>query len=76
MLKEFRNTTRGYLLRLETDLLGDIIVERRWFGLNNQRHGGKRQVFTPNEEKKALKIVSKTCKSRLFHGYQQIREVL
>jgi len=52
---EFRTQTRGYTLLLETDLLGDLIVTRHWFGLQNGRGSSKRKLFYKLED--ALKEI-------------------
>jgi len=64
---EFRTQTRGYTLLLETDLFGDLIVTRHWFGLQNGRGSKKRQLFY--ELKGALKEMKRIENIRLRRGY-------
>ncbi|MDL1878660.1 hypothetical protein FBQ85_26380 [Cytophagia bacterium CHB2] len=67
---EFRTQTRGYTLLLETDLLGDLIVTRHWFGLQNGRGSTKRQLFYELED--ALKEIKRIEKIRLRRGYVRL----
>lgn len=54
---EFRTERRGYLLILEQDLFGALVLFRRWYGLGNRRGGVKRQIFL--EEDAALREVKR-----------------
>ncbi len=63
----FRTQTRGYTLLLETDLLGDLIVTRHWYGLRNGRGSTKRQLFYELED--ALKEIKRIENIRLRRGY-------
>ncbi len=64
---EFRTQTRGYTLLLETDLLGDLIVTRHWFGLLNGRGSSKQKLFYELED--ALKEMKRIENIRLRRGY-------
>jgi hypothetical protein len=67
MRLEFQTERRGYLLLLERDLIGDFVLYRRWYGLNNRRWGQKRQVFLSEAE--AWREVKRIQKTRQRHGY-------
>ena len=64
---EYESSKRGYRVVLVRDLLGDFVLERRWYGLFNKRHGGKMQVFL--QETEALDAVDKIDRARLRRGY-------
>ncbi|PSJ16485.1 WGR domain-containing protein [Nitrosomonas supralitoralis] len=67
---EFRTQTRGYTLLLETDLFGDWIVTRYWFGLKNGRGSTKQQLFS--KWKDAFKEIERIEKIRLRRGYVRL----
>lgn len=67
---EYKSETRGYVVYVGRDLLGDIVLFRRWYGLNNRRGGAKRQVFSDEDE--AMKEVSRIERLRLRRGYRRL----
>lgn len=67
MRVEFRTESRGYLLILERDLLGDFVLFRQWYGLQNRRGGIKRQVFL--DEESARREFVRVQKLRARRGY-------
>jgi predicted DNA-binding WGR domain protein len=56
---------------METDLLGDFVLFRRWYGLGSRRGGVKRQVFQNRED--AVKEFRRIEKLRARHGYFVVR---
>ena len=68
MLVKFASRKRGYILRLEHDLLGDLVLTRYWYGLQNNRHGSCMQVFLSEED--AHRQVEKVVRMRLRNGYE------
>ncbi len=70
MLLEYRTERRGYTLWLDRDLFGALVLERRWYGLHNQRGGSKRQVFEREED--ALKEVRRIARVRERRGYVRV----
>lgn len=70
MRVEFRTESRGYLLILERDLLGDFVLFRQWYGLQNRRGGIKRQVF--QDEESARREFLRVQKLRARRGYYPI----
>ncbi len=67
---EFRTQTRGYILLLETDLLGDLILTRCWFSLFNGRGNTKQQLFSKWND--ALEKIKQIEKIRLRRGYVRL----
>ncbi len=70
MQAEFRTKKRGYHLVLERDLLGDFVLTRRWYGLTNNRHGQKVQLFLTEAD--ARNQYEKIVRTRLMRGYADI----
>lgn len=70
---QFKSERRGYTLTVERDLLGDLVLIRRWYGLGNRRGGFKREVFL--QEGEARKAIGRICRSRLQHGYHLLGSV-
>ena len=68
MLMRFTTGKRGYQLRLERDLLGDLVMTRYWFGLKNNRHGSCMQVFLDEED--AHRQFERVVRMRLRNGYE------
>lgn len=64
---EYRTDRRGYIMWLDRDLFGAVVLYRRWYGLHNRRGGMKRQVF--EREQDALKEVHRIVRVRERHGY-------
>lgn len=69
MLINLRTDKRGYTLSVQRDLLGDVVLMRRWFGLTNRRGGFKQDVF--RSEEAALRRADRLMQVRLSHGYRQ-----
>lgn len=67
---EYRSETRGYIVIMDRDLLGDILLYRRWYGLRNRRGGTKRQVF--RDEEVAMREVTRIERLRLRRGYRRL----
>lgn len=63
----FRSPERGYAMWLGNDLLGDLVLVRRWWGLSNGLGGQKTDVM-PNEVE-AMERVRSEIKLRKCHGY-------
>jgi predicted DNA-binding WGR domain protein len=72
MRLELRTERRGYLLILEQDLLGDFVLFRHWYGLQNRRGGIKRQVFL--DEESARREFVRVQKLRVRRGYRPISQ--
>ena len=68
MRMNFNSERRGYTLILCQDLLGDYVLDRYWFGLDNNRGGKKRQVFL--EEREAMREIGRIVKTRFRNGYR------
>ena len=68
MLIKFATGRRGYILKLEHDLLGDLVLSRYWYGLRNNRHGSCMQVFLNEDD--AHRQFEKIVKTRLKNGYE------
>lgn len=66
----FRSPSRGYALWLGRDLLGDLVLIRRWWGLTNRLGGQKTEVLADEEE--AMLRVSNELSLRAKHGYTYI----
>ena len=58
---------RGYHLTLEQDLLGDYVLTRYWYGLHNNLHGGKVQIF--NDADLANKQYQLIARAKSHKGY-------
>ena len=67
---EFINDRRGYCVEMERDLLGDVVLRRRWYSLHTKRHGGKQQVFV--EEAAAVRVIEAVERARLRKGYRRV----
>lgn len=67
---DFMTDQRGYCVEMECDLLGDVVLRRRWYSLQTKRHGGKQQVF--GEEAAAVKVIEAVERARLRKGYRRI----
>lgn len=67
MRAEFRTESRGYLLILEQDLFGDLVLFRHWYGLQNRRGGIKRQIF--HDEESARREFVRIQNLRIRRGY-------
>ena len=67
----FESPTRYYLLRCEPDLLGDLVLSRYW-GRKGARLGGQMHQAMPSLEA-ALRQVDRIIRTRLSHGYHEIR---
>ena len=67
---EFITDQRGYCVEMERDLLGDVVLRRRWYSLQTKRHGGKQQVF--GEEVAAVKVIEAVERACLRKGYRRI----
>lgn len=63
----YESTERGYQLLLEHDLLGDLVVTRRWWGLYNGRGGGRSDPV--QDEKTGRSLVEREDIRRRKHGY-------
>ena len=63
----FRSPERGYAMWLGHDLLGDLVLVRRWWGLSNGHGGQKVDVMLSEDE--AIKRVLREIKLRKCHGY-------
>ncbi len=67
----FESPTRYYVLRCEPDLLGDLVLSRYW-GRKGARLGGQMHQAMPSLEA-ALRQVDRIIRTRLSHGYHEIR---
>ena len=67
---EFVTDKRGYSLELERDLVGDVVLRRRWYSLRSRRHGGQQQVFP--DEMSAIKVLEEVERTRLRRGYRRV----
>ena len=67
MWVELRTEKRGYSLSVDRDLLGDYVLQRRWFGLSNKRGGRKTSIFSSEEA--AIKVAQRIARRRAIHGY-------
>ena len=67
---EFITDQRGYCVEMERDLLGDVVLRRRWYSLQTKRHGSKQQVF--GEEAAAVKVIEAVERARLRKGYRRV----
>lgn len=69
MLREwnFRSEDRGYALLLGRDLLGDLILVRRWWGLYTKLGGQKTAVI--GSEAEAMVRVDAEIRLRQRRGY-------
>lgn len=70
MRLEYRTDKRGYVMWIERDLLGDIVLYRRWFGLHNRRGGMKQQMFL--NENDALREIRRIDGLRRRRGYKRL----
>lgn len=66
----FESPTRYYILRCETDLLGDLVLSRFWGGKGARRGGVKHQVMPSLEI--GLKRMASIVRTRLRHGYHAV----
>ena len=75
---EFESQERKYALWLGRDLLGDLLLVRKWQGKKTKRGGQKIEVI--GDEALAAKKVMALVKTRRRHGYMltyiKNREVL
>jgi predicted DNA-binding WGR domain protein len=55
---------------LDQDLLDDYVLTRYWYGLNNNLHGGKTQIFTDADA--ANKQYQKVACAKSRNGYRMI----
>ena len=65
---EFASEKRGYRVSIARDLLGDLVLERRWYGLFNRR-GGKMVQILPDEDS-AYKVIQSIKSARFRNGYK------
>lgn len=63
----YESAERGYQLLLQHDLLGDLVVTRRWWGLYNGRGGGRSDPV--QDEKTGRSLVEREDIRRRKHGY-------
>lgn len=66
--KVFLTDKRGYVVEIGRDLLGDVILERRWYGLHNRRGGRLQQVF--QDDAAAFKEAARVERTRMKRGYK------
>ncbi|MGC8855135.1 MAG: WGR domain-containing protein [Halothiobacillaceae bacterium] len=72
MVIEYRTDQRGYIMWLESDLFGDFVLYRRWYGLHNRRGGMKCQVFDRRDN--ALAEMRRVMRLRERHGYMPVSQ--
>ena len=63
----FRSPDRGYALWLGRDLLGDLVLIRRWWGLGSKNGGQKVEVVA--DEADGMKRVQAEMRLRKRRGY-------
>jgi len=68
MILKFVSDTRGYSVSVGRDLLGDLVLERRWYGLHNRRGGRMAQIFS--DEESAEKVIKRIMATRTRNGYR------
>ncbi len=70
MFARFESETRYYVVLVITDLLGDIVVVRRWGGLGSARGGAKNEPAGSMEEASAR--FERLGKVRVARGYARV----
>ncbi len=63
----YQSATRGYSISWQSDLLGQIVVRRRWYGLNSRRGGGKEHVASSLAH--AAELIASLHERRSKRGY-------
>lgn len=63
----FRSTDRGYALWLGQDLLGDLVLIRRWWGLGSRKGGKKVEVVA--DEAAGMERIQAEMRRRKRRGY-------
>lgn len=67
------NRRRHYLVSLQCDLWGQLVVVKQWGRIGAPRWQGSQSVVVPGEAEGA-RIVQETLKRRQWHGYEAVGE--